>query len=416
VISLAVIADDLTGAADAGIQFGRSGSQVLLVPHQELAAINPKSFKGALTVSTESRNLSPTAAGEQVRQTGMAVYRLKPQFIYKKIDSCMRGNVGAEVAALADVFGCRGALIAPAFPAQGRTTLHDVHYVRNIPVADSETGHDPASPVRASRLSELIARQCRRPVGRIDAAELDGNPRNLKTFVENLLTQGRRLITCDATHQRHLEVIARLAGDQFPHLLLAGSAGLAQALVRCRFEETEAPPALRAAECHHLLFICGSGSNVLRSQVDTLIRKIGVPRYILVPGRPTTLSVRSNAIAKDLDSGAVVLQLAPVESLVYDNSAARQLAVEIAAILRHRRPDGLFLSGGDTAAAVLGAIGARGIRLQLEILPGVIQGTVTGGAGNGLPAITKAGAFGEPDTLVQLYGLLAGGRFAGWAR
>jgi uncharacterized protein YgbK (DUF1537 family) len=416
VISLAVIADDLTGAADAGIQFGRSGSQVLLVPHQELAAINPASFNGALTVSTESRNLSPTAAGEQVRQTGMAVYRLKPQLIYKKIDSCMRGNVGAEVAALADVFGCRGALIAPAFPAQGRTTLHDVHYVRNIPVADSETGRDPASPVRASRLSELIARQCRRPVGRIDAAELDGNPRNLKTFVENLLTQGRRLITCDATHQRHLEVIARLAGDQFPHLLLAGSAGLAQALVRCRFEETEAPPALRAAECHHLLFICGSGSNVLRSQVDTLIRKIGVPRYILVPGRPTTLSVRSNAIAKDLDSGAVVLQLAPVESLVYDNSAARQLAAEIAAILRHRRPDGLFLSGGDTAAAVLGAIGARGIRLQVEILPGVIQGTVTGGAGNGLPAITKAGAFGEPDTLVQLYGLLAGGRFAGWAR
>jgi uncharacterized protein YgbK (DUF1537 family) len=97
---------------------------------------------------------------------------------------------------------------------------------------------------------------------------------------------------------------------------------------------------------------------------------------------------------------------------VYDNSAARQLAAEIAAILRYRRPDGLFLSGGDTAAAVLGAIGARGIRLQVEILPGVIQGTVIGGAGNGLPAITKAGAFGEPDTLVQLYGLLADGRSA----
>jgi uncharacterized protein YgbK (DUF1537 family) len=252
-------------------------------------------------------------------------------------------------------------------------------------------------------------------VGRIDAADLDGNPRDLKTLVEDLLKQGRRLITCDAAHQRHLEVIARLAGDQFPHLLLSGSAGLAQALARCRFEETEARPASRAAVCHHLLFVCGSGSNVLRSQVDTLIRKTGVPRYILVPGRPTTLSGRSKTIVKDLDSGAVVLQLAPVESLVYDNSAARQLAAEIAAILRYRRPDGLFLSGGDTAAAVLGAIGARGVRLQVEILPGVIQGTVIGGAGNGLPAITKAGAFGEPDTLLQLYGLLAGGRSAGLA-
>lgn len=412
-ISLAVIADDLTGAADAGIQFGRFGIQVILVPHRELAAIDPKSTKAILTVSTESRNLSATAAGERVRQSGMAVDRLEPRLIYKKIDSCMRGNVGAEVAALADLYGCRGVLIAPAFPAQGRTTLHDVHYVHNIPVADSEMARNPASPVRASRLAELIALQYRRPVGRIDAADLDGNPRYLKRFVEDLLKQGRRLITCDAVHQRHLEVIARLAGDQFPHLLMAGSAGLAQALARCRFEEAEARPAPRSAVGKHLLFVCGSGSNVLRLQIETLTRKTGVPHYILVPGRPTALSGRTNSIAKDLAAGAVVLQLAPVESLVYDNSAARQLAAEIAAIIRRRRPDGLFLSGGETAAAVLGAIGASGVRLQVEILPGVIQGTVIGGTGDGLPVITKAGAFGEPDTLLQLHGLLADGHSAG---
>ena len=409
-ISLAVIADDLTGAADTGIQFGRSKIQVLLVPHQELAGINPGSIKGVLTVSTESRNLSATAAGERARQTGMAVGRLGPQMIYKKIDSCMRGNVGAEVAALADVFGCRGALIAPAFPAQGRTTLHDVHYVRNIPVADSEMARDPVSPVRASRLSELIALQYRRPVGRIDAADLDGNPRRLKTLVGDLLAQGRRLIACDAAHQRHLEIIARLAGDHYPHLLLAGSAGLARALVRCRFEGSKARPASMEAVGEHLLFVCGSGSDVLRSQVETLTRETGVPRYILVPDRSAALSDRSDTIAEDLASGAVVLQLAPAESLVYDNSAARQLAAETAAIVRCRRPDGLFLSGGDTAAAVLEAIEASGVRLQIEILPGVIRGSVMGGAGNGLPVITKAGAFGEPDTLLQLYGLLAKGR------
>jgi uncharacterized protein YgbK (DUF1537 family) len=343
----------------------------------------------------------------------MAVDRLKPQLIFKKIDSCMRGNVGAEVAALADVCGCRGALIAPAFPAQGRTTLHDVHYVRDIPVADSEMARDPACPVSVSRLSELITLQYRRLVGRIDVTDLDGNPLHLKAFVEDLLRHGRRLITCDAAHQRHLEVIARLAADQFPHLLLAGSAGLAQALVRCRYEEPEARPASRAAVGHHLLFVCGSGSNVLRRQVETLIRKTGVARYVIVPDRPTTLSERSDAIAKNLASGAVVLQLAPAESLVYDKSVVRQLAAEIAAIVRCRRPDGLFLSGGDTAAAVLGAIGASGVRLQVEILPGVIQGTVTGGTEDGLPVITKAGAFGEPETLVQLYDLLADGRSAG---
>ncbi|MGB7920385.1 MAG: four-carbon acid sugar kinase family protein [Desulfobacterales bacterium] len=412
-ICQAVIADDLTGAADTGIQFGRCGNQALLVSHKELAGIDPGSIKGVLAVTTESRNLSPAAAGERVRQTGLAIGRLGPQIAYKKIDSCMRGNVGAEVAALADVFGCRGALIAPAFPAQGRITLHDVHYVHNIPVADSEMACDPVSPVRASRLSELIALQYRQPVGRIDAADLDGDPRRLKTLVGNLLKQGRRLIVCDAAHQRHLEVIVRLAGDQFPHLLLAGSAGLAQALVRCRFEETEARPASMAAVGEHLLFVCGSGSDVLRLQVEALTREAGIPRHILVPGRPAALSDRSDAIAKDLATGAVILQLAPAGSLVYDNSAARLLAAETAAIVSCRRPDGLFLSGGDTAAAVLGAIKASGVRLQVEMLPGVIRGTVIGGAGDGLPVITKAGAFGEPDTLLQLYGLLAEGR---WTR
>ncbi|MGD9071414.1 MAG: four-carbon acid sugar kinase family protein [Desulfobacterales bacterium] len=412
-IRQAVIADDLTGAADTGIQFGRFGNQTLLVPHKELAGINPGSIKGVLAVTTESRNLSPAAAGERVRQTGMAVGRLGPQMAFKKIDSCMRGNIGAEVAALADAFGCRGALIAPAFPAQGRITLHDVHYVHNIPVADSEMARDPVSPVRASRLSALIALQYRQPVGRIDAVDLDGDPWRLKTLVEGLLKQGRRLIVCDAAHQRHLEVVARLANDQFPHLLLAGSAGLAQALVRCQFEGTEVRPASMDAVGEHLLFVCGSGSDVLKSQVEALTRKTGIPRHIMVPGRSASPSDRSDAIAKDLASGAVVLQLAPAGSLVYDNDAARQLAAETAAIVRHLRPDGLFLSGGDTAAAVLGAIEASAIRLQVEILPGVIQGTVIGGTGDGLPVITKAGAFGEPDTLLQLYGLLADGRSAG---
>ena len=164
---------------------------------------------------------------------------------------------------------------------------------------------------------------------------------------------------------------------------------------------------------NRLLFVCGSGSNVLRSQVETLIRKTAVPRYTLVPDRPTALSDRSNAIAKDLASEAVVLQLAPAPSLVYDRLAVRQLAAEVAAVVRCRRPDGLFLSGGDTAAAVLGALGANAVCLQVEALPGVIQGTVTGGTDDGLPVITKAGAFGEPDTLVQLYDLLTGGRSAG---
>jgi hypothetical protein len=72
------------------------------------------------------------------------------------------------------------------------------------------------------------------------------------------------------------------------------------------------------------------------------------------------------------------------------------------------RPAGLFLSGGDTALAVLDRLGARGIRLECEIGSGLVFGRLVGGAMQGMPVVTKAGAFGPPDALLKLKDALAG--------
>ena len=66
----------------------------------------------------------------------------------------------------------------------------------------------------------------------------------------------------------------------------------------------------------------------------------------------------------------------------------------------------LFLCGGDTAAEVLDAVGATGVWLQSEILPGVVLGKIRGGDCDGLAVVTKPGAFGEGDTLLRLYAIL----------
>jgi len=79
------------------------------------------------------------------------------------------------------------------------------------------------------------------------------------------------------------------------------------------------------------------------------------------------------------------------------------LGLFVAMVLRGRRPASLFLSGGDTASTVLGAIGANGIRLGREIVPGVAKGMIIGDLMDGLPVVTKAGAFGQEDTLVKVH-------------
>jgi len=78
----------------------------------------------------------------------------------------------------------------------------------------------------------------------------------------------------------------------------------------------------------------------------------------------------------------------------------------VAGILTESKPAVLFLTGGDTADAVLSAVKAEGMRIFGEILKGVVQGALIGGPLNGLSVVTKAGAFGHEDTLVELHEIL----------
>jgi uncharacterized protein YgbK (DUF1537 family) len=413
-IQLAVIADDLTGAADAAIQFRRGGAPVLLVSYRHLPSCGQEYTGATLAVHTGSRGLSPARAAARVRRAGLSVRDLAPRLVFKKIDSCLRGNIGAEVEALLHVLGYAGAFIAPAFPAQGRTTLHDIHCVRGVPLAASEIGRDPVSPIRDSRLSRLIARQSRYPVGRIDMAEFGAGPGRLEEATDNLWRQGRRLIVFDAASQEHLERIACLARDHFPGTLLTGSAGMALALAQSLPARQEPLPPRSCLACPRVLFVCGSGSGVLGEQVAALVQQAGVPRHVLDPDQPVAGYNEMAGLAADLAAGAVIPQLAPVAaasakvSRVATDVAARALAAVAAAAIRRQRPDALFLCGGDTAAEVLDAVGATGVWLQSEILPGLVQGRIKGGDCDGLALVTKGGAFGEGDTLMRLYAILVG--------
>ena len=81
----------------------------------------------------------------------------------------------------------------------------------------------------------------------------------------------------------------------------------------------------------------------------------------------------------------------------------------IGRLLEVRVPDGLVLTGGDTARAVLSASGAFGFELQREILPGLVWGAAGGRLG-GRTIVTKAGAFGRPDAFTDLYAILLHGK------
>jgi uncharacterized protein YgbK (DUF1537 family) len=418
-LRVAVIADDLTGAADTGIQFCRSEAPTYLLGYDHLRSFGFPESPHSLSLFTNTRNLRPEQAGESIRAVVPTIKNLNPDLIYKKIDSCLRGNIGAELDALVETIGFDVSFVAPAFPVQGRTVLHDVHYLRGVPLAETEMARDPVSPVTESRVSVLLSRQSRYRIGRLDLDILRRSPEELVGYIGRLIRQGTKHIVFDATGQSHLDRIADLAVTHFPGSLLVGSAGLAASLSRLLFPGTAATQDLQSPVGKRILFVCGSGSEVLTGQVEELIRSSDCSSYFLDPWelvaskRNERIPELSRKAARDLAAKGVVLKIRPPvlsSSLAGGQEILIGLTEFVLSVMNDVRPDGIFLSGGDTAFTVWNALHAEALLLAQELLPGFVLGTFCGGSFHGLPVVTKAGAFGAPGALARIYETLSFGK------
>ena len=143
--TLLILADDFTGALDTGVQISKTGAKtvVLTDPHADLERFADGT--DVLVIDAETRHISPQQAKECVASIVRRAFALNVPCIYKKTDSALRGNIGAELAALLKASGARNLPFLPAFPQIGRTTEKGVHYIKGVPVNESPFGIDPSS-------------------------------------------------------------------------------------------------------------------------------------------------------------------------------------------------------------------------------------------------------------------------------
>ena len=113
---LLVIADDLTGASDTGVQFAKKGIPVLVVTGIacELTALSAD--HQVVVVNTESRHLEAEEAGQRVTRVAELGIAAGVSHFYKKTDSTLRGNIGSELEALMVASGHSILAFIPAFP------------------------------------------------------------------------------------------------------------------------------------------------------------------------------------------------------------------------------------------------------------------------------------------------------------
>ena len=359
---LAILADDLTGAADTGVQFARFG-----LPARVWLADGPVE-EGATVFDTDSRSLAPAEAAARVAD--LAGRLRDVEHVYKKVDSTLRGNVGAEVEACLRGLGRGLAVLAPAFPANHRTTVRGVQRVDGVPVHQTALADDPAHPMRHRTIAAALRSQSEMDV--VDAPlslVREGAVPLAELLLELAVDRAPRTAVVDAETEADLATIAAAIAQMGSKTLPVGSAGLAAALSSAWGLAGDSVPR-HLAGARRVLIVCGSLNPATRAQAAAL--------------PDGSALIRSEATAAD-----------PV-------SIARGLAESTRRAIEHGRPDALVLTGGDTARAVLTALGARGIALDAELFPGIPRGRVIGGVLDGTIVVTKAGGFGAPDTLVRI--------------
>lgn len=343
---IAILADDLTGAADAAAPFADRGLAVSVALAPELAP-----DADVLAVVTDSRWREAAEASQAVR---VAVARLRgwdPTMLFVKIDSTLRGGVREDLSVALEGWGATPAVATPAFPAQGRVV----------------------------RGGSLVV-----------------HGKTLVPRVADRFPPGVRVV--DAASHEDLLRVARdvVAGEA----VAVGSGGLARALAEVLAVHESPSPHCPTPPVRGVLLVMGTTHPVTRAQGAPLL-EAGALSMVLDPAAAPPVAAAAAALA---DGRRVMLSCDPGADVEPDSAAAVALAEQIAGTVRaimDRAPSaGLVLTGGATALAVATALGATELRLRREVSEGLPLGVLVVGDRH-VPVVTKSGGFGDAHALTR---------------
>ncbi len=413
-----LLADDLTGALDCAAAFASRGVASFVSTGRDIAGA-PRA--DLVSVNMDTRRMPARDAAAVVVGTVAAARAAGARVRYVKIDSTLRGHPGVEIGAAAEASGAQLVVVTPAFPATGRTVEDGRLSVHGVPLAETEVGRDPLSPVATSRVAEVLRQHCRLPLRTCSLRDIrSGRVRHtLAVGMGGAAPDGPSLLLCDATSDADLDrlVAAALRSESAAAtVLFAGSAGLASALARASWRPSDVAAATPIAEPPILLVTASQ-----RALAGRQIAQLAARRLADVHPLSFQIDGSGGAIRAHFDRQAVAGALAERRSVVLRavlrgdlpgpapairaaaDAITQQLAAIVAGLVSEHAIGGLVLVGGDTAFAVLSAIGAGGIVLAGEVEPGAPVGAIAGGPLDGAAIATKAGAFGDDETLVRLF-------------
>jgi uncharacterized protein YgbK (DUF1537 family) len=381
---IAILADDLTGAADTAAGMLGAGRPLVTWPRSD-GAIAWHDEDRIVSIDAGTRQATPAEAANRIRDLAVLFRTAGFAHLYKKVDSTLRGHIGVEVKAALE--GWREgslAVVAPAFPAMGRTTVDGRQRV-------GDTALD--GPPVAERLASAAV-----PVTTLALADVRGGV--LDRIFRARAEAGNRAIVCDAVTDVDLAAIAAAGAMLEAAVVWVGSGGLARRLF------TDSNPSRHQMQISHpipsgpVLVVAGSLTAITGSQAASVAAAGARPVTVSAEDlstRSPALERNRNEIERHLRAGMdVVVGIGRRHTATAADTA---LVDHLARMLKSCQSlvGGVVATGGDTAAALLKQWGISGLRLIGEVETGVPIGLAIGP--RPLIVALKAGGFGHDATL-----------------
>ncbi|WP_059105358.1 four-carbon acid sugar kinase family protein [Shouchella shacheensis] len=423
-MEIAILADDLTGANDSGVQLAKAGLETSVWLNGESKS---EQLPDAVVVDTDSRGLPPHQAKEKIYEVMASVGACQPSTVFKKIDSTLRGNVGAEMEAMIEVWQPEYVFLTPSFPKNKRIVKEGTLYVDGSPIGETEFAENKADPVADSRIRDHLKRQFKGPLIEVTEELWEKEDQEIVAWINEQKRGATPIFICDATNEHTLNRLAAFAKQQSARLLLAGSAGLSSALTFERGREAKKFVIPQRSK-DPLLFLVGSMSEVSQKQVANLLKlpqtqgiKINAAKAIHVDEGVRARECERVIVDAQkvlhqgrvpvVYSGAARSEVEAVHDYASQNQVERHavarrivslLAVAGEALIRAQSFQAIVMTGGDTAKALCKKLAIEELRLLDEFETGIPVAQFVGQLENSY-AITKAGAFGNEETFVKIH-------------
>jgi D-threonate/D-erythronate kinase len=403
-IRVLIMADDFTGALDTGVQFSNYGVNTVVTSDLEFEFGETTDQIEVLVFNTETRYLNKSEAYEVIKKITLKAKEENIPYIFKKVDSALRGNVASELKALSDVFEDVIIPFIPAYPEQNRFSYEGILHIDSIPVNESVFGQDPYEPVTESHIPSLLFKEADLKTYVTKKYEIPPKEERILLIEshsdEEMLSQGNELLMNDALK------------------ITVGCAGFAKALANIIYKKRDTTQNDMELP---LLIVSGSVNPVTKKQIvfaemngferislrieqlwdkqywDTVKGQENIHQYLKIehPFMFETFGNVSTDQVNQLPDQGNELRFRIGQSLGY--------------LVKYLMSNGIkrtiLFTGGDTLYQSMRVLGITEIKPLKELFPGIVLGNIEFKDEKHY-VITKSGGFGDEDLFIKLNALI----------